>query len=131
MNWFGSAVFVVVGLLAIGRGVHQLRMIRHMRRSGTRSVGVVVGHKRESGDDGYVYAPVVSFAVDHGQQEFLGGVRRERPRPPVGVEVPVVYLPGRPETARIDTRSQNGQILGLCFGIGTVFVVVGLFLAIR
>ncbi len=118
----GFVVFLsVLGLVVLGFGVREVLLQRRLQREGVRVRGAVVRHARRatSGTNrGAQYAMVGFTRADgtSGEIKVTSSGTREWP---VGREVPVVYLPGAPSTARLDLSSERRSI-------ARVFVVVGL-----
>lgn len=132
MGLIGYAL-IIGGVLALLGGVLEVRTRARMRRDGLRLVGTVQRHhayrSRDTDSPGPTYAPVVRYQDERGQiREFESKVRTSVRRPSVGQQVPVIYLPGRPESARLDTAGRNALSLFLTFGIGTVLLAVALIM---
>ncbi|MFJ6895177.1 DUF3592 domain-containing protein [Streptomyces hokutonensis] len=133
MSVLWQSVLVLGGLLLIGLGVKEARTQRRMRRFGARVEGVVV-RLQESYIGGEfsekAYIPVIRFPDEHGvSREFLSTVRSTR-KPVLGARVPVVHLPGSPGTARLDTLGHKASALAFSFGVGVLFLAIGVVLAL-
>jgi Protein of unknown function (DUF3592) len=129
MNLGWRVLFVLIGLAVVGAGVHEAWMLARLRRHGVSAVGLVVRHRVRRSGRSTTYAPVVSFTDDHGvPREITGSLGGSSPKPAAGSEVPVRYLPDRPEKAQIDLTWYKTVGLALLFGVGGVFVLVPLFL---
>ncbi|MFE5813772.1 DUF3592 domain-containing protein [Streptomyces sp. NPDC056479] len=93
---------VLAGVLCLWAGVREHRLMRLLLRDGVHAEGVVVDQERVSSED--PWTPVIEYTDRQG--------RRVRFRPQAtgtglgfatGTHVPVVYLPERPDTARVFT----------------------------
>ncbi|MFE9601415.1 DUF3592 domain-containing protein [Streptomyces hokutonensis] len=131
MSVLWQSILVLGGLLLIGLGVREAWTQRRMGCFGVRVEGVVV-RLQEAGRGGdfkeRTYAPVIRFPDEHGvAREFVSTVRGTR-KPEVGIRVPVVHLPGSPGTARLDTLGHKASALAISFGVGVLFLAVGVVL---
>ncbi|MGW2013337.1 DUF3592 domain-containing protein [Streptomyces sp. NPDC001927] len=119
-------LLVLAGLVCVAGGVREARTQVRMRRSGVRSEGVVLRHEVTSREgNSRVYSPVVGFRDEHGtHREFTSDLSGSPRSPREGARVRVVHLPGRPETARLDTVAYKVTVLALAFGVGAVFLTV-------
>ncbi|MFI9645247.1 DUF3592 domain-containing protein [Streptomyces sp. NPDC052040] len=130
MSGLGETILVAGGLLAVGGGLRESWVLWRMRRSGVRADGVVLRHEVTGHNDGHAtYAPVVAYDDEHGsRREFRSRLSGSGRKPAEGSRVRVVHLPGRPETARLDTLHYKVTALSLLFGVGAVFLAVALYL---
>ncbi len=121
-----QVLLVLAGLVTVGCGMWEVRTLSRMRRFGFRSAGSVLRHEITGHrDTRAMYAPVVGFCDEYGaRREFRSRLSSTSRRPPVGSPVRVVHLPGRPETARMDTGGYRIAVLALAFGVGAAFLVV-------
>ncbi|MFD3942005.1 DUF3592 domain-containing protein [Streptomyces sp. NPDC058579] len=119
-------LLVLAGLLCVAGGLWEARTQVRMRRYGVRSEGVVLRHEiTEQEGNSRVYAPVIGFRDEHGtHREFTSELKGSPRSPRAGAHVQVVHLPGRPETARLDTVAYKVTVLALAFGVGAVFLTV-------
>jgi hypothetical protein len=124
----GVLIKLVGGLAVLVAGLSQVRKVPRLRRDRVRTVGRVAGAERFEGEDGPLYAPVVTFDDEQGTRHKFtaelgtaGGVMHS-----AGEEVPVTYPPGHPEDARLSTPMQNALLIGLPLGLGLLFILVGL-----
>jgi hypothetical protein len=126
-----QVLLVLAGLITAGCGMREVRTLSRMRRFGFHSTGIVLRHEITGHrDTSTMYAPVVGFCDEYGaRREFRSRVSSTSRRPPVGSPVGVVHLPGRPETARMDTAGYRIAVLALAFGAGTAFLVVAVVFA--
>jgi hypothetical protein len=149
-------VVIICGLLAVGAGLREARRQWRMRRFGVHSTGVVLRYEMtqrargaegkragviigstdysdsDLGESPAFYAPVIEFTDEDGtRQEFRGKVSSANRKLPKGSQVPVTYLPGRPETAMLDTLGYKAALLVFPLGVGAVFVAAGLWFALR
>ncbi|TJZ59124.1 DUF3592 domain-containing protein [Streptomyces piniterrae] len=110
----GIGLAVLAGLAALWAGAREARLQMRLIRHGLRTEGVVVDQEHEPGDD--CSTPVIEFTDRQG--------RPVRFRPvatglglALGTQVPVVYLPERPASARVFTRKhRRSPIVGLFVG---------------
>jgi hypothetical protein len=149
-------VVVIFGLLAVGAGLREARRQWRMRRSGLHATGVVLRYEMtqrargaernrsrviigstdysdsQLGESPAFYAPVIEFTDEDGtRREFRGKVSSSNRKLPEGSQVPVTYLPGRPETAMLDTLGYKAALLVFPLGVGAVFIAAGLWFALR
>ncbi|MEU4266488.1 DUF3592 domain-containing protein [Streptomyces sp. NPDC026092] len=119
-------LLLLAGLVCVAGGLREVRTQTRMRRSGVRSEGAALRHEVTSREgNSRVYSPVVGFRDEHGtHREFTSDLSGSPRSPREGVRVRVVHLPGRPETARLDTVAYKVTVLALAFGVGAVFLTV-------
>lgn len=128
-----AAVSCFAGLLAFGTGLWEARTRARMRRIGIHTSGVVVRlDSRAAVDGARMYTPIVEFIDETGSRREVRSRASSTRRPfAVGASVPVVHLPNRPQTARLDTRGEAMGTAGVGLGVGLLFVAIGAFLAVR
>ncbi|MGW8398509.1 DUF3592 domain-containing protein [Streptomyces lydicus] len=117
----GIGLAVLVGLGSLWAGAREVRLQLRLSRYGLHAEGVVVDQEHRPGDD--CSTPVVEFTDRQGRP-----VRFRPAATGTGLalrtHVPVVYLPGRPGSARVFTRKYRlSPIVGLFFG-GILFLGV-------
>ncbi|MFE0256190.1 DUF3592 domain-containing protein [Streptomyces sp. NPDC059010] len=107
----GTGLAVLVGLVSLGAGAREARLQMRLGRSGVHAEGVVVDQEHERGDD--CSTPVIEFTDRQGRPVARGlGMGMD-----LGTHVPVVYLPERPQSARVFTRKHRlSPIVGLLAG---------------
>ncbi|MFJ8632490.1 DUF3592 domain-containing protein [Streptomyces sp. NPDC093568] len=112
----GGGLAVVVGLVGLGAGAREVRLQMRLSRHGLRAEGVVVDQEHEPGDDSST--PVIEFTDRQGRPVRFRPVARGMGLGlALGAQVPVVYLPGRPKSARVFTRQHRlSPIVGLFAG---------------
>ncbi|AJT68624.1 hypothetical protein T261_7022 [Streptomyces lydicus] len=97
----GIGLAVLVGLVSLWAGAREARLQMQLSRNGVHAEGVVVDQEHEPRDD--YSTPVIEFTDRRGRP-----VRFRLPTTgtglALGTHVPVVYLPERPESARVFTR---------------------------
>ncbi len=130
MRWFLLLGFGLIGLAAVGFGVHWT--FRDFVQA-EAAQGVVVWQEEERPDPGTVtYYPVVEFRAAGGMlirfRSALGSP--ETPRYEQGTQVNVLYDPRRPEKARIGNYGQvwTGPVPALLFGCAILVLSIRLFL---
>ncbi|WP_265596042.1 DUF3592 domain-containing protein [Verrucomicrobium sp. BvORR106] len=98
-----SIIATWAGLFFLLWGVIQAcQLISYYRRSVT-TIGTVKAYRRHTVTRGRRF-PVVQFKPDPGPRvEFESKFGRNWEKYPVGSQVPVRYLPGTPESAKIDS----------------------------
>ncbi|MBT0768608.1 DUF3592 domain-containing protein [Kineosporia sp. J2-2] len=123
-----AIVLVSLGLLPIGIGVWEIRMLWSLHHSGVRCTGTVVDlERRFKGGSGLTFAPVVEFVDDRGQpRRFTSHLASGPAMYEVGDQVPVTYLPGRADKARLTSVRHTLTTLLTAFVVGAVFVAIGL-----
>lgn len=124
--WIGG-IFAAVGLVfAIGAAIVFLKD-RSFAANGVRAPGTVIEMigSRDS-DDGYTYKPVVEFRDADGQPHvFSSSVSSSPPQYSTGEAVTVIYAPGSPDRAIIDSFVDR-YLMPLIFGgLGTLFTIIG------
>lgn len=125
---------VLAGLACLVVQVREVRLQGRLQREGIRVQGTVSRYKRErsgAGETaGWVTFAMVSFADAYGNMHECKPTRSGVRRWPIGLAVPVVYLPDSPSTtARIDRRSDRRQRIILGFVASAVFIVFPFALA--
>ena len=76
-----------------------------LEQSGERTTGNVVRLEESNSSEGgcCVYSPVIEFTAGGQTYSFESGNASDPPAYEVGQEVPVLYDPGNPETAQINS----------------------------
>jgi hypothetical protein len=129
----GATVLVLMLLLAgpvtIGFSIYEAAHHRRLLRAGVRAEGMVVRHRRQSSaKGGTAYFAVVNFVdaqgIPHEFEANSSGVRGL----PVGGRAPVVYLPGAPESARLDLSGRRLASILVPLGGGILFTAVGIWM---
>jgi hypothetical protein len=124
--WVGG-IFAAVGLvLAVSAGWVFLKD-RSFAATGVRAPGSVIemiGSRDSDGD--YTYKPVVEFHDAEGQRHvFSSTVSSSPPQYSTGEAVTVIYAPGSPDRAIIDSFVDR-YLMPLIFGgLGTLFAIIG------
>nr|WP_308211749.1 DUF3592 domain-containing protein [Actinoallomurus soli] len=119
---------VLAGLACLVVQVREVRLQGRLQRQGIRVQGTVSRYKREwsgAGESaGWVTFAMVSFADAYGNMHECKPTRSGVRRRPIGLAVPVIYLPDSPSTtARIDRRSDRRQRIILGFVASAFFIV--------
>ncbi|MFD7612411.1 DUF3592 domain-containing protein [Streptomyces sp. NPDC059828] len=125
----GLGLAVLVGLVSLWAGAREARLQMRLSRHGLHAEGVVVDQEHQPGDD--CSTPVIEFTDRQG--------RPVRFRPvatglglglALGANVPVVYLPEKPESARVFTRKHRPSLIVGLFAGAMIFlgVVAGVVL---
>ncbi len=117
--------------LIVGAGiiiVSSVVLLRTMatRRGGVRTQGTVIDNRESTYHSRTVYAPVIRFATQGGHTvEFVSDTYTERVHE-IGEQVPVVYQPGKPEQAMLDTALGTWLIPTVLLAGGILFFLLGL-----
>ncbi|MEV0372499.1 DUF3592 domain-containing protein [Streptomyces sp. NPDC050636] len=122
-NGFTSVVACgAAGLLPLWLGLREALVVRRLRRDGIRTRGVVVDNVR-SDSDGSIWVPVIAFRDQQGHRvKFTPRIRGSGLGLATGCNVPVVYLPRDPQSARVYTpRHMVGPVVFLLF-VGAAFL---------
>ena len=125
----GIGLMFVGGFAALGACIHHLVRSAEFRKRGIHRSGVVVRHEVTSYPEGDVVmrAPVIEFVDEWGvRREFTSNMSNDRSKPALGESVPVAYLPGRPETARLYTARHTVAVLLATSSAAVVFLGGGL-----
>ncbi|MEL5956640.1 DUF3592 domain-containing protein [Streptomyces sp. CLV115] len=102
-------VLLVLGLGAVGYGVHQAVLHYRLRRHGIRVRGLVARYESSpgTGGSGPTTYTVVEFIDDQGRACELRDQATGRRRLRVGDGAPVLFLPGAPGNARVDIAGRR------------------------
>ncbi|MCO5992012.1 DUF3592 domain-containing protein [Actinoallomurus rhizosphaericola] len=119
---------VLAGPACLVVQIREVRLQGRLQRQGIRVQGTVSRYKREwsgAGESaGRVTFAMVSFADAYGNVHECKPTRSGVRHRPIGLAVPVIYLPDSPSTtARIDRRSDRRQRIILGFVASAVFIV--------
>ena len=111
---FGSAIFVIVGIILWRKGSHLLS-------NGKKAKAVIFKNNvKRSGSDGDLYYPVVRFITDEQEwitQELSIGYS---PAKPEGTKLQVIYDPENPAIVEINSSFQLEIFPRLLTAIGIV-----------
>ncbi|WP_033343169.1 DUF3592 domain-containing protein [Catenuloplanes japonicus] len=123
-----TVLALFAGVLGISAGVREVRRQRTLARDGVQVTGHVYRVDVERDSDGATYRPLIAYRDENGvEQKFRSSLSGGRERHPVGSEVPLRYVPGRPGLVDIDTTHNKAFSLLLTFGIGVVFLSVAVY----
>lgn len=122
-------LILLIGLVVIGAGIRESAHQRRLPREGIQTEGLVIRHHRTSGGWGRtVDFAVVTFADAQGtQQQFRSRVSGVKGLP-VGCRAPVLYLPGAPQTARIDLASNRLASTGVPLVVGIALTAAAIWM---
>jgi hypothetical protein len=119
-------LFGGIGFLILAGALFWFCNSRNFLAQAQHTPGVVVDLVESEGNDSTVYHPVVGFKTLDGEKHtFTSSVGSNPPSYEEGEQVEVLYLPGEPKSARINSFFSlwgGPLILG---GIGSVFFAVG------
>ena len=111
---FGSAIFIIVGIILWRKGSHLLS-------NGKKATAVIFKNNvKRSGSDGDLYYPVVRFTTDEQEwitQELSIGYS---PAKPEGTKLEVIYDPEDPTIVEINSSFQLEIFPRLLTAIGIV-----------
>jgi hypothetical protein len=98
-------VLFVVGLV-VGVGVLELDRKERQRQEGAvRAEGTVVAQIKQQTADGTAYAPVIAFSTGTGERVSFTAHTADTRTYYLGANVPVLYQPGNPAGAQIDSST--------------------------
>jgi hypothetical protein len=118
--------FPLVGVVLILIGAYLYMSYERARREGVLTSGTVVGMEEWHDEDGPMYAPVVRFTTTDGQVVEFSSSTRSRPAEyGPGDTVQVLYQPGAPRDAEIDTAFGRYAGPAVLVFVGAVLAVVG------
>lgn len=124
MRWF-SILFLAIGLALLAGASAIWRNHANFAAHAQRTSGTVVDLIfSSSSKGGGTYAPSVEFEAD-GRVIHIRGSGTNPPAFSRGEQVSVLYLPGNPESGRIDSFSENWLGILIMSGIGLVFAGIG------
>ncbi|MDJ1134440.1 DUF3592 domain-containing protein [Streptomyces iconiensis] len=120
-------LFLLAGPVIIGIGIYEAAHHRRLRREGIGTEGLVVRYRSERRQGSISYFAVVNFADAQGSpHEFESRVSGVKGLP-VGGRAPVRYLPGAPQSARLDLAPKRFWSVALPVGIGIAFTAAGIW----
>lgn len=130
-----SMVGTFIGALAfIGFGAHILHKNIRLSRRGECVSGVVARLNTTAGHEGPGTTTVVAFQTLDGQ-DIRAGVGGGSGIPTqLGMQVPIIYDPRHPKTARINTRGGRMNSIILSFSlivVGMAIAGYGLYTAVK
>jgi len=123
--WVGG-IFAGFGVVFVAVAAWLYLRDGEFTEGAVRARGSVIQMVGSGGSDGYTYTPVVAFEDADGVLHTVAGtVSSNPPQYETGEAVEVIYPPGAPDEARIDSFLER-FFLSLVFGgIGTVFTAIG------
>ncbi|MEL7446060.1 MAG: DUF3592 domain-containing protein [Pseudomonadota bacterium] len=125
-------VFAVFGLLFAGIGFWLYSQDQELAETGLRANGTVIELDRYTDGDGdTMYRPLIEFRDADGTiQQVQSKVSSSSPSFARGEQVSVIYDPGDPSGAIIDTFMQRFFLPLIFGGMGVFFAVIGIGLVI-
>jgi len=123
-----GVIFIVLGLVTFALDFWQARGLLELRH-GVRTSGIVIElNEAAPGNSGDIFLfPVVQYTGPEGTVVRFHDRTGARPSPfKVGDTVPVMYLPGKPTTARIDRGTSNWEPLAAMTVMAVMLTGVGL-----
>lgn len=122
-----GVLVTLFGLCIILGGVVLLVRTRRFLAHAVRVPGLIVDVVRNSSGDSDSFQPVFRFRTLEGEDVEAEGKFSTSPSGLIpGRQVPVLYVPGDPHNARVDTVGQRGYLVSgimVCFGL--LFTCVG------
>lgn len=120
-------ILVLLGVAALVYARREAHLQRRLQDKGVRVPGTVIRfHRNVSHSDAGSttnFLPIVGFADAEGRQhEFR--IDSAHSQWQKGGHVPVVYLPGSPETARVDTRGRRRRVVAGLTAAGVLCILV-------
>ncbi len=127
------AVVTLIGLVIIGVTVRHLILARGFARTAVATTGTVIHVRTQAGysgpdmeSSGPLYFPTVRFTTARGQSvEFTPRFGTSLSPHAVGQQVPVLYQPNDPNSARINTVALRRVAPGCVLTVGIVLALVG------
>lgn len=121
------AAAVAFGLLFAAVSVALVVMQIRWAEGAERAVAEVVGfHERRSDDGGLAYYPELRFVTADGRTVSVrGNIGASPPAYRVGDQVPVLYDPGEPARASIDTAAGRWLVAVVFAGFGVLWLLIG------
>lgn len=134
----GSAVlcfFMLIGVSLIGLGIYRSILQHRFVRESLLTEGIVVGtHQSYAKRDGHtpiMYYPIVQYETEKKEQTtFIGGKGSKSPNYALGRKVPVRYMLGHVNTARLMTVYERWFDIVTLIGCGLITFFIG-FLPLR
>lgn len=119
---------VVAGIVFAAVGIYGMVYNGRLRRRGARTTGSIVDVERRFNtgpNAGTAYHPVLEFRTADGAQVRAVASGGSGAPPTIGKRVPVLYDPGNPSVAEINTIIGRGTwIAGLAAVVGLVLIVL-------
>lgn len=122
---------IAFGVVVVLRADRHRRHMAMLRRDGVRAAGRVIGHDDRPKRGRTTFTPVVSYLdADGAPHEFRMNLVTDRTYPPVGTEVPVLHIPGRPELAAVDSAEADAAGYRSPLTTGLFIIGIGVVLAL-
>jgi hypothetical protein len=133
--WFGGLAVTLIGLIFGGVGAWLMIDALRFNAAAHRAEGTVVrlnwktsrDNKGHSSSSAY---PVVRFQAEGREVQFEGSVGASPPHYDVGEKVTVLYAPGHPDDARIESTFEQFIFPGIFLGLGVLGLLIGLAMLI-
>jgi Protein of unknown function (DUF3592) len=124
-----SVMLLFVGAAMLAGAWRETLMQSRLRREGVRAEGTVMRNERDPDLEGIRRTfPIVAYTDTAGDRRECRGAMGSRYGWPVDKQVEVLYLPGRPRTARIDTTSQRVAAISVLVLGGLALMAVGVLI---
>lgn len=126
-QWLGGGIFLLVGLGVMGGGLFAYVHMRNFADRAIRVPGEVVALSSHTDSDGdTLYSPVFEFQDQDGGLRQVTSSSSSKPAAfDVGEKVEVLYEPGDPTDAVIDSFSQMWLLPTVLIPFGAIFALIG------
>jgi hypothetical protein len=116
---------IVFGAIFLAVGIFGIRYDQRLRKRGKRTTGSVVDLQYQHDMNSGTYRPVLEFRTADGATVRAEASEGGNPPPArVGDQVPVLYDPGNPSVAEIDTFMGRGTwIAAVAAAVGLALIV--------
>jgi hypothetical protein len=121
-------LFIGIGALLLIGTLLAITNTRSLLREGVRTTGNVVDYVESQDDEGQtMYAPVFAFFDEQGgQHQIVSNVSSSSYAYMMGQAVDVIYRPGNPEGAEIQSTFGLWWLAGILGFVGGIFIVFGI-----
>lgn len=124
--WIAGFILLLVGSIFTAAGTAVSWRSLQLLQGGQKADGVVVSMRH----DGDSSKPVVKYSVDGKEYEVVGTISTKPPSLHVGEQVQVVYRPGDPTYAVIDSFVERWLFPLIFGGIGLLLGSIGLLILV-
>jgi uncharacterized protein DUF3592 len=118
---------VLFGIVFMAAGTYGIVYNRRLQQRGVRTTGSIVDVKRSfsaAPGEGTTYQPILEFRTADGTQVRAVAGEGSGVLPTIGKQVPVLYDPGNPSVAEINTITGRGTWLaGLAVAVGLALII--------
>lgn len=129
---FVGFIFSLMGLIFAVLGIKFVSDNLKFIETSEKTSGTVIELIEKKSDDGYTYAPKITFLdkADSREITFISQTSSNPPAYKVGENLNIIYDPNNPEKAKIDSffNLWLGEIL--FSAIGLIFFIIGIFVLV-